>query len=243
MLKGIIFDFNGTLFWDSEQQELAWRTIAEEWVHRKIDESEFQKYIHGRSNNSILEYLMGRSLSQGELHKLSEQKESLYRQLCVNQLSFQLAPGAVEFLDYLKNKNIPRSIATSSGKTNVDFYIHRLGLEKWFERKAIVYNDGSIHGKPAPDIYIKASKVIHVLPQNCIVFEDAVSGIEAANAAGIGKIIVVAPKDKQKNFSNRKGISMVISNYYELFENHVFSSQSHGFLPICSSSDQTGIDR
>jgi haloacid dehalogenase superfamily, subfamily IA, variant 3 with third motif having DD or ED len=214
-LKGVIFDFNGTLFWDSAQQELAWKTFAKELAHKEISELEFQKYIHGRSNDFILEYLMGRSLSQDELNKLSERKEECYRQLCIDQLSFQLAPGAAEFLDYLKSKDIPRSIATSSGETNVDFYIHQLGLEKWFEHNAIVYNDGSIRGKPAPDIYIKAARAIHRVPQNCIVFEDAVSGIIAANAADIGKIIAVAHKDNWKYFESMKEVHSIISNYYE----------------------------
>ncbi len=214
-MKGVIFDFNGTLFWDSPQQELAWRTFGREIIHREISDLEFQEYIHGRSNDFIFEYLFGKPLSQDKLFELSEQKEELYRQLCADQLSFQLAPGATELLDYLKMKSIPRAIATASGKTNVDFYIRKLGLEKWFGNNRIIYNDGTIRGKPAPDIYIKAIQAINIAPQNCIVFEDAVSGIRAANAAGIGKIIAVVPNGDQKYFGNMKEVYAVISNYYE----------------------------
>ncbi len=214
-MKGVIFDFNGTLFWDSAQQELAWRNFAKEIIHREISDLEFQEYIHGRSNDFIFEYLFGKPLSQDKLFELSEQKEELYRQLCAAQLSFQLAPGATELLDNLKMKKIPRAIATASGKTNVDFYIHQLGLKEWFDCNKIVYNDGSIPGKPAPDIYIKAARAINVAPKNCIVFEDAVSGIRAANAAGIGKIIAVVPEGSQEFFRNMKEIHSIISNYYE----------------------------
>lgn len=214
-MKGIIFDFNGTLFWDSAQQELAWRTFAGEIIHREISDLEFQEYIHGRSNNFIFEYLFGKSLTEDKLAELSEQKEKLYRQLCADQLSFQLAPGAAELLDYLKSQNIPRAIATASGKTNVDFYIRQLGLEKWFDLNRIVYNDGSIPGKPAPDIYIKAAQAVRAEPRDCIVFEDAVSGIRAANAAGIGKIIAVVPKGGQEYFGSMKEVYAVISDYYE----------------------------
>lgn len=213
--KGVIFDFNGTLFWDSVQQEYAWRKFAKEIIHREISDLEFKKYIHGRSNDFIFEYLFGKPIPQDELHELSEQKEKLYRELCIEQLPFQLAPGATELLDNLKTKNIPRVIATASGKTNVDFYIQYLGLGKWFESNRIIYNDGSICGKPAPDIYIKAAQAINVLPENCIVFEDAISGIQAASSAGIGKIIAVVPKDNQDNFKNMNEVHDVISNYYE----------------------------
>lgn len=214
-IKGIIFDFNGTLFWDSEQQELAWRSFAKEMIHREISDMEFQEYVHGRSNASIFEYLFGRPLPQAEAVELAERKEELYRQLCVDQLSFQLAPGATELLDYLKAENIPRAIATASGKTNVDFYIHHLELKRWFSYDKIIYNDGSVPGKPAPDIYIKAARAIKAAPRDCIVFEDAISGIRAADAAGIGKIIAVASKGEQKYFRNMKEIYAVISNYNE----------------------------
>lgn len=217
-MKSIIFDFNGTLFWDSTQQELAWRTFAKELIHREIMDLEFQKYIHGRTNDFIFEYLLGRPLSQDELFELSEQKEELYRQLCVDQLPFQLAPGAAELLDCLKEKNIPRAIATSSGKSNVDFYIHRLGLMKWFGRNEIVYNDGSIRGKPEPDIYIKAAQIINIPPQSCIVFEDAVSGIKAADAAGVGKIIAVVHNGDQEYFRGMQEVHAVVSDYYEFLK-------------------------
>lgn len=218
-MKSLIFDFNGTLFWDSAQQESAWRTFAQELIHREISDLEFQEYIHGRSNDVIFEYLFGKPLFPDELLELAEQKEELYRQLCVDQLPMQLAPGAVELLDCLTARKIPIAIATSSGKTNVDFYIQQLGLEKWFGNNRIIYNDGTLRGKPAPDIYIKAVRRLRAAPQNCIVFEDAVSGIKAAQAAGIGTIVAVAQNGDQEYFRNLPEVHAVIGDYDEFLSN------------------------
>ena len=94
--------------------------------------------------------------------------------------------------DYLCENRIPHTIATMSGIENVEFYIEEFKLERWFDIDKIVYADGKIPGKPAPDIYQIAAKNLNLAPEDCIVVEDAVSGINAAYNAGIGKIIAIA---------------------------------------------------
>ena len=100
-----------------------------------------------------------------------------------------LAPGAIDFLNYLKENNIPRTIATMSEKDNVDFYIEELKLYQWFDLEKIVYADGTIPGKPAPDIYIKAARMLNLATQDCIVVEDAISGIESAERQILEKLL------------------------------------------------------
>ncbi len=214
-ILGIIFDFNGTLLWDSKQHELAWRTFAQQLCRKKISEMEFQEHIHGYNNESIFEYLFGTSLPKDTLLELSKKKESLYRKICTEQLDFHLAPGATELLNYLKRNNIPCAIATASEKTNVDFYINKFHLNQWIENDKIIYNDGSISGKPAPDIYMKAALSINTAPQNCVVFEDAISGIKSAHAAGIGKIIAVVHESNRKPIAMMKEVHATIQNFYD----------------------------
>jgi HAD superfamily hydrolase (TIGR01509 family) len=106
-----------------------------------------------------------------------------------------MAPGAEEFLDYLKNHHIPFTIATASGKENLDFYFEYLPLSRWFEYDKVVYNNGKIKGKPDPQIYQIAMSVIDKKPEEVIIFEDAVAGLQAARNANAGKIIVVDSND------------------------------------------------
>ena len=152
-MKGIIFDFNGTLFWDSEIQENAWKTFGTKLSGRNITDEEFNTYFHGRSNKDTLEYLKKRELTEEEVNELAQQKESIYRDLCKSDLSkFKLAPGVERYLNYLKENNIPFTIATASEINNVNFFIKEFQLDKWFDIIKIVYDDGTFRGKPEPDI-------------------------------------------------------------------------------------------
>ena len=100
-MKGIIFDFNGTLFWDSEIQENAWKTFGKKLSGRDITDEEFNTYFHGRTNKDTLEYLKKRELTEEEVNELAQQKESIYRDLCKSDLSkFKLAPGVERYLNY-----------------------------------------------------------------------------------------------------------------------------------------------
>lgn len=214
---GLIFDFNGTLFWDSDKHELAWRIFIKELCNRDISDSEFLQYVHGRNNDFILGYFLETSLSVDVIDDLSEEKEIIYRKLCIEDtVNFQLAPGAIRLLDNLKRCNIPRAIATASTKVNVDFYRKEFQLNKWFDDDKIIYNDGTIKGKPNPDIYIKAAKMIQVDVQNCVVIEDAISGIQSAYKAGIGKIIAISPKDRQAIFEDVKEVDCIINDFNEV---------------------------
>lgn len=209
-MKGIIFDFNGTLFWDSEIQENAWKTFGKKLSGRDITDEEFNTYFHGRTNKDTLEYLKKRELTEEEVNELAQQKESIYRDLCKSDLSkFKLAPGVERYLNYLKENNIPFTIATASEINNVNFFIKEFQLDKWFDIIKIVYDDGTFRGKPEPDIYLKASEALNIQPDNCIVFEDALSGVQSAQRAGVKEIIAVVPEGRKNIFENQPNLKII----------------------------------
>ena len=209
-MKGIIFDFNGTLFWDSEIQENAWKTFGTKLSGRNITDEEFNTYFHGRTNKDTLEYLKKRELTEEEVNELAQQKESIYRDLCKSDLSkFKLAPGVERYLNYLKENNIPFTIATASEINNVNFFIKEFQLDKWFDIIKIVYDDGTFRGKPEPDIYLKASEALNIQPDNCIVFEDALSGVQSAQRAGVKEIIAVVPEGRKNIFENQPNLKII----------------------------------
>lgn len=209
-MKGIIFDFNGTLFWDSKIQENAWKTFGTKLSGRNITDEEFNTYFHGRTNKDTLEYLTERVLTDKEVNELAQQKESIYRDLCKSDLNkFKLAPGVERYLDYLKENNIPFTIATASEINNVNFFIKEFQLDKWFDIIKIVYDDGTFRGKPEPDIYLKASEALNIQPDNCIVFEDALSGVQSAQRAGVKEIIAVVPEGRKNIFENQPNLKII----------------------------------
>lgn len=214
MAKGIIFDFNGTLFWDSPLHYHAWKEFSKKLRGYEFTDEEMQKYMFGRTNDDIITYAMGAKQPKEISEQLAKEKESYYRDMCRrNPANFVLAPGVIEFLDYLKANDIPRTIATMSEKDNVDFYVKEFNLAKWFDIEKIVYSDGTFLGKPAPDIFLIASEKIGMHPKDCIVFEDALSGIVAARNAGVGEIIAVTSMEDENYYKNIEGVSMIISDF------------------------------
>lgn len=220
MIKGIIFDFNGTLFWDSHMHYHAWKEYSKKLRGIEFTDEEMQKYMFGRTNADIIAYAMGKPQSKEVVEKLAKEKESYYRDMCKkDRENFKLAPGVIEYLEYLKQQNIPRTIATMSEKDNVEFYIKEFNLAQWFDISKIVYSDGTIPGKPAPDIFKKAAKNLELAPEECLVFEDALSGIQSAKNAGIGQIIAVASMESEAYYKKIEGISAIITNFTTLLNN------------------------
>lgn len=222
-MKGIIFDFNGVLWWDTELQEHAWSDMAATLRGLPLSDDEIAVHVHGRTNRHTLKYLMGRTVQGDELTQLTQHKERIYRQLCLDQgAAFTLSPGATDLLDFLAAHQIPRTIATASEKTNLDFFIAHLHLDRSFDIATIVYDDGTRPGKPAPDIYLQAAHQLRLAPAACIVVEDSQSGIQAAHAAGIGTIIALGPSTAHQRLAQLAGVSAVIENLQQFPKDLLF---------------------
>lgn len=214
--KGIIFDFNGTLYWDSEKHKETWREFSKILRGTSFSDEEMLKYMFGRTNEEIIKYAIGKQPTPEMVEKYGQEKEALYRKMCLEDIeNFHLADGVVEFLDVLKENKIPMTIATMSDKINVDFYIENFHLENWFDLDKIVYANGIIPGKPAPDIYLIASKNLNLKPEECIVVEDALSGIEAARRANIGKIVAICSAESPDLYKSIPCVTSIINNFKE----------------------------
>ena len=224
--KGVIFDFNGTLYWDSAKHKQAWREFSKELRGEMFTDEEMVKYMFGRTNEEIIKYAIGHQPTPEMVEDCGQRKEALYRQMCLEDAeNFHLAHGVEDFLNFLKENNIPRTIATMSDKINVDFYIENFQLEKWFDIDKIVYADGIIPGKPAPDIYQIAAKNIGLKPQECVVIEDALSGIESAKRADIGKIIAICSEEPPELYKSIPCVSEIIFDFDEI-DKSMFVSKS-----------------
>ena len=96
-----------------------------------------------------------------------------------------------------------------------EFYIKEFQLEKWFDLDKIVYSDGTIPGKPAPDIFMIAAEKINLKPAECVVVEDAIAGIKSAQDAGIGKIIAIASLEPIEFYEKIDAVESIIKDFYE----------------------------
>ncbi|HEY5508730.1 MAG TPA: HAD family phosphatase [Paludibacter sp.] len=186
--KAAIFDFNGTVFWDTSFHDRAFDImLAKHGV--TLTDAEKRTKIHGKTNPIIMRGIFGEQLIDMDVESMGQEKELIYRQLCINDLHF--APGAEDLFNYLATNEIPMTIATSAGIENLDFYFEHMHLSRWFSIDKVAYDNGSFRGKPHPDVFMAAAAKLELDPQETIIFEDSIAGIQAAEAAGAGKIYIV----------------------------------------------------
>ena len=190
-----------------------------------ISNQEIVDFVHGRTNQSVMEYLIGAPIDSSKIPELIQQKEQIYRQLCLDLGDrFKLSPGAIELLDYLVAQNIPHTIATSSEGTNLRFFFEHLGLDRWFDIQQVVYDDLVRPGKPAPDCYLLAAQNLGLKPDQCVVIEDSLAGIDAAYAAGIGHIIALGPLTRHQLLKEYEGVDEVVENLGQVAAWELFPS-------------------
>ena len=218
MVKGVLFDFNGVLLLDTKWHEEAWNDLSVYLRDKPITPEESEKYIHGRTPHDTLVFLLGKEPDKLESKRLLDRKETLYQKVCLRHADeFKLNDGAQELFTLLESKGIKKTIATSSPLVNLKFYYEHLNLEKWFPFENTIYADGSFPGKPAPDIFLKAADVLGLNPSECMVIEDASSGIAAAKAANVGKTILLVTNDN-KNTASKVEVDKVVTNLSQIVE-------------------------
>ena len=194
-LKGILFDFNGTLFFDSDLHMEAFRQVFPLYGLPVPTDDFMAERCFGRTNETIFKENINPNATKADIDEFELRKESVYHKLCLDLPErFRLVDGAEELLDELKARGIPFCLATGSNLLNLNFYIKHMKLDRWFTSENTVYDDGTYPGKPAPDIYRLAAGKLSLDPSDCLVFEDGTSGIRAANAAGAGDVVVVYDK-------------------------------------------------
>ena len=191
-IKGLLFDFNGTLFFDSDFHIGAFDECYGIYGIEPLSREYVINNLFGKNNHDICNSYFVPNATEADVVRYGEVKESAYMRKCLAcPDKMKLCDGAAEMLDYLKAHNIPYCIATGSPIQNVEFYFEHLGLGRWFTLDNIVYAAGSFQGKPAPACYLLAAKRLGLDASECAVFEDGTSGIMAANAANAQRVIAV----------------------------------------------------
>lgn len=213
--KGVIFDFNGTLFFDSDKHVKAWGRLSRELRGIDISSEELQAHFYGVPNNRAIEYLLQEECAEDTLTRYSELKEAYYREYCVDDTeNFHLVAGAPSFFEKLAEEGIPFAIASASIQANIDFFVDSFSLRKWFTKERIIFDDGSFKNKV--DMFRHAAEVIGVPVEECIIFEDSESGIRDALKAGCTNVVVVDSMGVAERYSGRNGIVKIIRTFEDM---------------------------
>ncbi|HUB93780.1 MAG TPA: HAD family phosphatase [Verrucomicrobiae bacterium] len=221
-LKGIIFDFNGVIVDDYSLQKEVWSQVSEIVRGKPVTDEEMIHDIRGVPTKATLHRMSQGTLSSEQLDELAVRKTAIARRLFDSDTSLQLMPGLPEFLNGIVARNIPRSIATSQTFETFSHLFDKLALDTWFHRRLAVFDDGTYPGKPAPDIYIKAATLLNLEPIDCVVIEDAQSGIRAAYAAGVRGIVAIGRESQLQELHGLPGVVKAVHNFAELQVGELF---------------------
>ena len=177
MTHAFIFDMDGVLVDSNPTHKVALKQFCKKHGY-DLSEKDLREKIYGRTNRDWLLNLLG-NLNEETIKAYAEEKEALFRELYVD---IKPLAGLHTFLEKLEFVGIPRAIATSAPRANVDFTISRTNIERFFP---VILDDSFVtKGKPDPQIYLKSAAALGLPPDKCVVFEDSLSGIMSAKRAG-----------------------------------------------------------
>ncbi|HNX03901.1 MAG TPA: HAD family phosphatase [Opitutales bacterium] len=196
MLSAALFDWDGTVVDSGAAHEKSWFLLAKEEglpITREMFLASF-----GRTNKFIIPQAYKWTSDPAEIERLGERKEVLYREIVAKMRGDELAlPGAVELVKALRKAGIPCGVGSSAPRANIEQLIRQIGLDGSFG--ALVTAESVTKSKPDPEVFLKGAASLGVDPKDCVVFEDAVHGIEAGRAAGM-KTVAVLTTHKREDF-------------------------------------------
>lgn len=190
--KAFLFDLNGTMIDDMDYHINAWHRILNE-LGANLNLERVKAECYGK-NNELLERIFPGRFSEEEKNRMSIEKETEYQQLFKPHL--KLLPGLHDFLQKAKERNIKMAIGSAAIMFNIDFVLDNLNIRHYFD--AIVSADDVSLSKPNPETYLLCAKQLNILPQDCLVFEDAPKGVEAAANAGMDCFVLTTMHEKNE---------------------------------------------
>jgi beta-phosphoglucomutase family hydrolase len=191
--RGAIFDWDGVIINSAAQHEVSWDRLAKE-CGKTLPENHFKRGF-GMKNEVIIPELLGWATMPVEIRILSLRKEAIYREV-VREQGMTALPGVELWLRTLRDKGIACAIASSTHRENITTTLEVLGLEEFFP--VIVAGEDVKRGKPDPEVFLTAAQQIGIEPGDVVVFEDALVGITAAQAAGMRVVAVTTTEPKEK---------------------------------------------
>ena len=177
-MVAFIFDMDGVIIDSNPFHKISLRQFCRKYGH-DLSEEQLREKIYGRTNRDWITNVFGK-LEEDQLRRYADEKEALFREMYANDI--KPIDGLIALLEKLDEEKIPRAIATSAPRANVDFTLSKTKTGKYF---SIILDESFVtKGKPDPEIYLKTAAAVGIKPAHCVVFEDSLSGVKSAKAAG-----------------------------------------------------------
>ncbi|MBK5241521.1 beta-phosphoglucomutase [Clostridium sp.] len=181
-IKAIIFDLDGVLVDTAKYHYLAWKRLAEELnIEFSIEDNERLKGVSRMQSLDIILEIGDTTLNDDTKFEAAQKKNDWYVEYISKLTPEDILPGVITFIESTKANNI--KIALGSASKNSMLILNKLNLTHYFD--AIIDGTKVSKAKPDPEVFLKGAEALKVLPSQCIVFEDAEAGVEAAVNAGM----------------------------------------------------------
>lgn len=202
----IIFDMDGVIVDTNAFHKKAIHQFCRKYGF-ELTEEQLRTSVYGRTNKDWITNLFG-TLTENQLQAYADEKEQLFREMYAPHI--KPVKGLVAFLEKLVNASIPRAIATSAPRANVDFVLDKTMLGKYFNT---ILDERMVSlGKPNPEIYLKTALALKFPNDRCIVIEDSLSGVTAGVKSG-SKVIGITTTHTREELTEA---SFVINDFDEL---------------------------
>ncbi|MES2445674.1 MAG: beta-phosphoglucomutase [Bacteroidota bacterium] len=196
-IKACIFDLDGVIVDTAVYHYKAWRRLANQLGFDFTEEQ--NEELKGISRIESLKIILnwGRvTKSAEEMEELATLKNTWYVDMITKMTPDEILPGAKEFLELVRSKNYLTALGSAS--KNSETILNQIGLINLFD--ALVDGNKVTKSKPNPEVFLVGAKELNVLPEECVVFEDAIAGVQAAKngnmkTVGIGKADVLTEAD------------------------------------------------
>jgi HAD superfamily hydrolase (TIGR01509 family) len=187
--RAAIFDMDGVLIDSGAHHRDAWDLLLRELGHEPSPES--WRVTIGRPAEEAVSLLLGRRLDASEARSLARRKRAHYTRLA--ERGMLPIRGVCAFVEKLVQAGVPRAVATSASRGDLDALLSQVGLRAHFE--VIVTAEDVQWGKPNPEVFLRAAAGLDVPPTSCVVFEDSLVGVHAARNAGMRVVGVTTAHD------------------------------------------------
>ena len=206
--KAFIFDLNGTLIDDMKYHTDAWFEILTGELGADLSYEKLKTEMYGKNAELLVRVFGEDYFEPEEIENHSINKEKKYQKIYKPHL--KAIPGLEEFLENADHNNIAMGIGSAAIMFNVDFVLDNLDIRKYF--KSLISADEVDLSKPDPETFLKGAKALGVKPEDCLVFEDAPKGVEAAKNAGMDAVVLTTMHGKEE-FAAYDNILFYISDY------------------------------
>jgi beta-phosphoglucomutase len=191
-IEACIFDLDGVIVDTAKYHYLAWKELAEELGFLFTEED--NERLKGVSRMRSLEILLevgGITLDENRKLEIASQKNQQYVSYIEKMTPDEILPGVIDFLKSVRSKGIKTAIGSAS--KNTPLILERLQLNSYFD--AVIDGNKVSEAKPNPEVFLKGAYELGLAPSNCIVFEDAAAGVEAAIRGGMKCVGIGRPEN------------------------------------------------